>query len=149
MEINWIDQSGFSYLIPSGLPPITILTACIFYEKRDALKVLCEGTIVKAQYTAMVTVGFLPIPENIDSIRSTFENARFRTVFDNDLPGIVLACKVALWLKGLDAAFLISSNQVIFIFKSGESSCLESLFSLNRFCKLTGFRTNVRPLQMR
>jgi len=81
---------------------------------------LCEGTVLKAQHTALATVGFLLIPENVGSIRSTFQNARFRTVFDSDLPGMVLACKVALWLKGIDASFLISSNQVIFTFKSGE-----------------------------
>lgn len=93
--------------------------------------------------------GLPPIPENVGPTRSTFRNARFRTVFGSDLPQTVLACKIALSLKGLDAAFLISSNQVIFTFKSGEFSYVESPFSLNRFCRLTGFRTNVRPLQMR
>lgn len=149
MDVDWIEHGVFSYLIPSGLPPVSILNVYVFYDKRDALTVLCEGTAVNVQHAALVTVGFLPLPENIRAIRSMFQNARLRTAFGNDMPAIVLACKVSLWLKGLDAAFLTVGNKVIFTFKSSEFSCAESSFSLNRFCKLTGFRTNVRPLRMR
>jgi len=148
MNIDWIDQDEFSYLIPSGLPPVSILNVYVFYDEREALKVLGEGTAVNVQYAALVTVGFLPLPENIRAIRSMFQNARFRIAFGNDMSAIVLACKISLWLKGLDATFLTFNDKVIFTFKSCEFSCSESLFSLNRFCKITGFRTNVRPLRI-
>ena len=149
MDVDWIEHGVFSCLIPSGLPPVSILNLYVFYEKRDALKVLCEGTAVNVQHAALVTVGFLPLPENIRAIRSMFQNARFRTAFGNDMPAMALACKISLWIKGLDATFLTFNSKVIFTFKSCEFSCAESRFSLNRFCKLTGFSTNVRPLRMR
>lgn len=140
---------GFAYLIPYGLPEICIRTVYLFYEKRDCLNVLSDAKSVKFRDAALATFGFLASPEGIIRISLVFPNARFVTVFGDDLPAIVLTCKISLWLKGFDATFLVLSHHVIFTFKSCEFSCAESLFSLNRFCKITGFRAIVRPLQIR
>lgn len=147
-ENDWVKQNGFCYLIPSGLPQVSIRTVYLFYEKTDVSKNLSGSMHIDFHCAALVTVGFLPIPENIHSIRSTFQNARFRTLFGCDIPAIVLTCKISLWLKCQDATFLIFPYKVIFSFKAVEFSCAESLFSLNRFCKITGFRTSVRHLRI-
>lgn len=147
-EDDWVKQNGFCYLIPSGLPQVSIRTVYLFYEKTDVSKNLSEIMHINFHCAALAIVGFLPSPEAISSLGLTFKNARFRILLGCDLPAIVLTCKISLWLKGLDASFMIFPDKVIFSFKSVEFSCAESLFSLNRFCKITGFRTSVRPLRI-
>lgn len=148
MDDDWIDQDSFRYLIPGGLPKISIRTVYLFYEKGDVLEILYGRIILRFKYVALVAVDFLITPRNIDTIRAAFRNAKFITVFGNDLPAIVLTCKISLWLKGLDATFCVYSDHVHFIFRYAEFSCAASIFSLNRFCRLTGFRTNVKLLKV-
>lgn len=147
-EDDWVKQNGFCYLIPSGLPQVSIRTVYLFYEKKDVSKNLSDIMHINFQCAALVIVGFLPSSEVMCSLALAFKNARFKTLFGCDLPAIVLTCKISLWLKGLNASFMIAPDKVIFSFKSVEFSCAESLFSLNRFCKITGFRTSVRHLRI-
>lgn len=147
-EDDWVKQNGFCYLIPSGMPQVSIRTVYLFYEKTDVSKNLSGSMHIDFHCAALVIVGILPSSEAICSLGLAFKDARFRTLFGCDLPAIVLTCKISLWLKCLDATFLVFPYKVIFSFKSVEFSCAESLFSLNRFCKITGFRTSVRHLRI-
>jgi len=148
MEDDWVNQNGFCYLIPSGLPQVSIRTVYLFYEKKDVSKILSGLMHINFHCAALAIVGFLPSIEALRSLDLAFKNARFRTLFGCDLPAVVLTCKVSLWLRGLDATFLVFPDKVIFNFMSVEFSCAESLFSLNRFCKITGFRTSLRSLRI-
>ena len=149
MESNWVNQDGFCYLIPFGMPPVSIRTVYLFYEIPDVSVKLSDTRDLNFQSAALVVMGYLPRSENVCAVYLTFKNARFRTLFGFDMPAIVLTCRVSLWLKGLDATFLVIPPKVMFTFKSRDFSCSESIFSLNRFCKITGFRTNVRSIQTR
>ncbi|KRT17726.1 hypothetical protein ASU31_00055 [Pedobacter ginsenosidimutans] len=139
----FVEADGFSYHIPAGLPEITIRLAYLFYEERDVPVKLIDKKKSMNKAIAIVLVGFRPNMETMSAIASFFYSARFRTAFGRDLPARVLACRISLWLKNTDAQFLLLSNRIHFRYRSKAFSCPEEMFSLSRFCRISGLRTNL------
>jgi len=139
----WVEFNGFNYHIPAGLPEVTITIAYLFYEKKDVpIKLFYENKSANSNI-AIVLVGFYPGSGTICAITGLFCNARFRTGFGRDLPARVLACRISLWLKDADARFWLISTRIHFRYRSKVFSCPVEIFSLSRFCRITGFRTNL------
>jgi len=139
----WLEANGFIYHLPAGLPEVTITTAYLFYEKRDVpTRLFCENKSANCSI-AIVLVGFYPEKGTISAIAGLFSNARFRTGFGRDIPARVLACRISLWLKDADAQFWLVSTRIHFRYRSEAFSCPVEIFSLSRFCRISGFRTNL------
>jgi len=143
LETIWVESNGFVYHIPAGLPEVTIKVAYLFYEKGDVPVKLIENSKSADNAIVIVLVGFCPNVETISLIASIFHNAKFRTAFGRDLPARVLACRISLWLKNTDAHFLLLSTSIHFRYGCKVFSCPEEIFSLNRFCRISGFRTKL------
>lgn len=139
----FVKVDGFSYHIPAGLPEIAIRIAYLFYEERDVPVKLLEKKKYTNNAIAIILVGFYPDMEAVLAIARIFYNARFRTALGRDLPARVLACRISLWLKNTDAQFVLLSTRIHFRYGSKAFSCPEEIFSLSRFCRISGFRTNV------
>ncbi|WP_316761976.1 hypothetical protein [Pedobacter aquatilis] len=142
MEQIWVNLNGFSYHIPSGLPEVSIKVAYLFYEKGDIPIKLFQQKPANS-ISVLVLVGLCPDKKIISAAATLFSNARFKTALGMDLPARVLACRISLWLKGRDAGFWLIDTRVHFRYQSKTFSCPEKLFSLNGFCRVSGFRTNV------
>jgi len=143
LERRWVEFNGFSYHIPAGVPEVTIKVAYLFYQERDVPIKLIDKSQSPVNAVAIVLVGFFPDMETIAVIAGHFYNARFRTAFGRDLPARVLSCRISLWLRNTDAHFLLISTSIHFRYKSKTFSCPEEIFSLSRFCRISGFRTNL------
>ena len=138
-----MEHEGFSYHIPSGLPEATIKASYLFYEERDVPVKLIDKNKSPDNACAIVLVGFCPDMKTIGAVAALFYNARFRTGFGRDLPARVLSCRISLWLKNTDVHFLLLSTSIHFRYRSKTFLCPEGIFSLSRFCRISGFRTNV------
>ncbi|MCX3265662.1 hypothetical protein [Pedobacter agri] len=139
----WTEVDGFRYYIPSDLPEVAIKHAYLFYEKRDVPFKLIDKNISSDNAIAIVLLGICPDMETILVIAGLFFNARFKTGFGKDLPARVLTCRVSLWLENTDALFLLVSTRIHFCYRSKAFSCPVEMFSLSRFCRISGFRTNL------
>lgn len=146
MSVEWTSCNGFGYLDVNGLPPVCVLEVWLFYEKADIQAYLDRNSYLNFQLV-LVAVGHCPDSFIIEHIQQLFQNARFRSAFGNDLPAIVLTCRISLWLKCTDALFMAQENTMFFQYKSIQFECPIPLFSLSRFCKLTGFRTRLKPMK--
>ena len=143
MERIWVEFDGFSYHNPARLPEVTIKVSYLFYEKKDVPVKLIDKNESGDKASVIVLVGFCPDMETISAVAALFCNARFRTGFGRDLPARVLSCRISLWLKNTDAHFLLVSTSINFRYGSKTFLCPEEIFSLSRFCRISGFRTNV------
>lgn len=115
----------------------------------SAIEALCfcslnKFWISKPGYAIFVSFGLLPTIQQILTLPSAFPNARIHTVFGSDLTGQVLDCKIALWIKGRNAAFFFAEGEVMVNYKSATYKIPVPKLSLNHFEKLTGLRANTR-----
>jgi len=148
MQANWIIANGFSFLIPEEIPHVGIFSLVLFYNRIEAQLFLEYNIRASNLKIAYIVLGNFPNKDTISRIRLLFSNACIRTAFGNDMAGVVLTCRIALWAKNKDASFLVSENKVLIIYKSKTLSCPAPLFSLSRFCRISGFRTNIKPLRL-
>jgi len=92
-------------------------------------------------------IGLLPTATQLLTLRHRYPNARTVGVFDDDLCGRVLDCKVALWLMQRDTAFGLHDGQVVFMHKGSALRVPVPEFSLHRFRMLTGLRSTYRTIK--
>jgi len=139
----WTANTGFYSHVPTDLPEVRVVVAYLFYEKGDVPNELFNLRLSSSLSIALVVVGFCPSETTLLAIAECFPNARFRTAFGKDLPARVLACRICLWIKKRDASFWLVLGRIHFRYLSKEFSCPEEVFSVNRFCRITGFRTTL------
>lgn len=92
-------------------------------------------------------IGLRPTAVQLLEIKRRFPNARTVGVFDDDLCGRVLDCKVALWQMGRDASFMWDGGEVAFTYRCRAFRVPAPDFSLHRFRTLTGMRSTYRTLK--
>lgn len=92
-------------------------------------------------------IGINPCSISICHYAKQFIKVKIITVFDSDLLGKVLDCKVALALLGKETHFKLHQDKLLFTYKGNEFAVDESQFSLNYFFLLTGIRTNHRTIK--
>lgn len=94
--------------------------------------------------SAFVSLGLLPTKEQFTWLKSLFPNAKIHTVFDGGISGCVADCKVATWQLGKNARFSIVDDHGEFYCNKKKYRIPVSIFSLNRFEKLSGIRAGIR-----
>lgn len=92
-------------------------------------------------------IGLLPTAPQLLVLRSRYPNARTVGVFDDDLCGRVLDCKVALWLMRRDVVFRLDDGQVVLSHGGKPLRIPVPGFSLHRFRVLTGLRSDYRTIK--
>jgi len=94
-------------------------------------------------------IGLSPDTMQVQKLAKRYPNARTVGVFDDDLSGRVLDCRVALWLLGRDASFKLDDGEVVFAYREHTFRIVEPSFSLHRFRILTGLRSTYRTFKPR
>ena len=94
-------------------------------------------------------IGLSPDTMQVQGLAGRYPNARTVGVFDDDLCGRVLDCRVALWLLGRDSAFRLDDGEVAFTYRDHTFRIAEPSFSLHRFRTLTGLRSTYRTFKPR
>lgn len=92
-------------------------------------------------------LGLLPNAEQIQVLKKRFPNARMVGVFDDDLCGRVLDCKVTLWKRYKDVSFTLIDKRVFFEYRGNNFDIPESKFSLHRLRTITGIRSSYRTIK--
>jgi hypothetical protein len=93
---------------------------------------------------AFAALGLLPTADQVVFLKKRVPNAKIHTLFDTGVTGRVIDCKVALWLRKIDALFLVAGDLVEIRFRRNNFSIPSCAFSLNRFEKITGLRSGIR-----
>ncbi len=96
------------------------------------------------EYVAVASLGLVPCKLQVQYLDDKYPNAEVCVVFDNDILGRVADCKVALWLKENDAAFMYEAETLKINYHGRPYHISESDFSLFNFQKQTGLRLRVR-----
>jgi hypothetical protein len=91
-------------------------------------------------------IGLRPAAGQILGFRNRFPNARTVGVFDDDLCGRVLDCKIALWQIRRDTAFILEDYDIVFTWKGSTFRIPSVCFSLHRFRMDTGLRSTYRTV---
>jgi len=92
-------------------------------------------------------LGSIPTAGQLQELKRLFPNARTVGVFDDDLCGKVLDCKVSLWQMNRDALFTLIDGKVSFNYKGNTFEIPKEKFSLHRFRTITGIRSSYRTLK--
>lgn len=152
----WLEktvQGSWSFLPQRGiaglLQPVMVRQHLLFYSALDAL-CFCYFQPIWLQRPgscAFSAIGFQPTSGQVQELKNQLPNARTIGVFDDDLCGKVLDCKVALWLTGRDANFDYAKDMVNIHYRDKEFSIPEPEFSLHRFRMLSGFRSAFRTIK--
>lgn len=89
-------------------------------------------------------LGLMPTFHQLLFLKETYPNAKIHMVFDTEITGRVTDCKIALWLKRLDATFFYRENVINIYYKNRYFDIPEDKFSLFRFEQVAGFRSGIR-----
>ena len=92
-------------------------------------------------------IGFNPCTAYLLQLKQQFPQAKTITVFDDDLLGRVLDCKVLLAYIGKELRFKLYHDRLLFRYKSKDFAVPESNFTLHRFMTLTGIRSHHRTIK--
>ncbi len=148
INFNLINSS--SYVATLGLiEPAMVRQHFLFYSTWD---ILCfcqfhQHLLKNPGSNIFTAIGFNPCSNSIQSFKKQFPNASTITVFDNNLLGKVLDCKVLLSFLGKNLSFKIQNDKIVFIYNARVFSVSEQLFSLHHFRSLTGFRYKLRTIK--
>lgn len=141
----FLPQDGIAGL----LQPAMVRQHLLFYSALDAL-CFCHFQPIWLQRPGSCTfsaVGFQPNSGQLLELKYQLPNARVIGVFDDDLCGKVLDCKVALWLRDRDADFDYAEDIVNIQYRDNKFCVPELEFSLHRFRMLSGFRSSFRTIK--
>jgi len=92
-------------------------------------------------------IGYNPSRTFLLQLKNQFPKVRTVTVFDDDLFGRILDCKVLLAYLKIEMNFKLQNGQVFFCYKSKDYAVPESIFSLHSFRTFTGMRSNNRTIK--
>jgi len=163
--LQWIDSRVRDYFAPwmdfgpAGMPILKAMGSAaepymarqhfLFHTAVDALCFchLHPQLLGRPGSNVFSVIGLLPTAAQLLALGSRYPNARTVGVFDDDLCGRVLDCKVALWLMRRDTAFRLDDGQVIFTHKANRMCVPVPEFSLHRFRMLTGLRSTYRTVK--
>lgn len=146
---------------PDGVPTLKAMESAaepsvarqhfLFHTAIDAL-CFCHmhPELLKRPGSNVFTViGLSPDAVQVKELAGRYPNARTVGVFDDDLCGRVLDCRVALWLLGRDTVFRLDDGEVVFAHRQNTFRIAEPSFSLYRFRTLTGLRSSYRTFKPR
>lgn len=164
-QLRYIDPVVRNYLSPwldfttDGLPRFTGTVGAaephmarqhfLFHAPFDVLCFchLYPHLLDRPGTNVFTAIGLSSAPGQLRELKRQFPNARTVGVFDDDLCGRVLDCKVALWQTGRDATFTLAGDEVIFTYGTATFSIPLPRFSLHRFRTLTGMRSTYRTVK--
>ncbi|MEN5057123.1 hypothetical protein [Sphingobacterium kitahiroshimense] len=135
--------------IAGVLQPIMVRQHLLFYSPLDVL-CFCHFQpkwLQRPGSCAFSAIGYKPVSGRLQELKRQLPNARTLGIFDNDLCGKVLDCKVALWLMGRDADFSYVKDMVNIEYRDKRFRIPEPKFSLHRFRMLTGIRSGYRTVK--
>ncbi|MGB3108301.1 hypothetical protein [Sphingobacterium siyangense] len=92
-------------------------------------------------------LGLSPAQAKLGYLRERFPNARLVGVFDNDIFGNVLDCKIMLWQRSQDIKFTLNQNYILFNYRGKDYKISITKFSVHRFKTLTGIRSTYRTIK--
>ena len=163
MEIQYIDSRIKNYfaqwinfnLINSDLAtlglvePAMVRQHFLFYSTWD---ILCfchfhQHLLKNSGSNIFTAIGLNPCSSFIQSFKKQFPNVSTITVFDNNLLGKVLDCKVLMSFLGKDLSFKLQNDKIVFTYNARVFSVSEQLFSLHHFRCLTGLRYKLRTIK--
>lgn len=129
--------------------PVMVRRHFLFYSAIDALCFcnLHADWLRVPGSCAFSTLGLLPNVDQLKALLQRFPNAIMAGVFDNDLFGRVLDCRIALWLMGKDAPFHYADGMVSCVYRGRPFHIPESEFSLHRFRQVSGLRSTYRTFK--
>lgn len=150
---TWIKFDSTDLILPEKtiglILPGLVRQHFLFYSTAD-IACFCHfhQYLLKNQGSNIFSaIGFNPCATYLLQLKNRFPNARTVLVFDDDLLGRVLDCKVVLAYLGKQLSFKLYKEQLMFSYKKQEFAILESIFSLHRFRTLTGIRSNHRTIK--
>jgi hypothetical protein len=152
---HWLDYSipgRISFIGTAGMiEPNMARQLFLFHTATD---VLCfchfySHWIQKPGNNVFTALGQKPTSNQILTLKKRFPNARFVGVFDDDLLGRVIDCKIALWHMDRDASFILADSEIIVKYKDNIFRISAEQFSLHRFRLITGTRSNYRTIKPR
>ena len=150
---RWLDRPQGSMVELTGTAgmeePHMARQHFLFHTARDAL-CFCQlhiHLLDRPGNNVFTAIRLRPTAARLLELKSRFPNARTVGVFDDDLCGRVLDCKVALWQTGRDASFIWGGGEVAFTYRDRTFRVPEPRFSLHRFRTLTGMRSTYCTLK--
>ena len=141
-QIKNVDPIGFHN-------PILVREHLIFNSVLDALS-FCQVEKKWIKRSGDCAFSLINIPFEYDRIKELlfmFPNAKVITVFDNDVLGKALDCKIACLLKNKDVVIHSASEKVYFQLNNINFHISENNFSLSAFQKLAGLRSGIRTIK--
>jgi len=152
----WLEKTanGSWTFVPQGgiaglLQPVMVRQHLLFYSAFDVL-CFCHFQPIWLQRPgscAFSAIECHPTSGQLLEMKNQMPNARTIGVFDDDLCGKVLDCKVALWLMGRDADFDYAEGTVTIDYRNTLLRIPEPEFSLHRFRIISGFRSSFRTIK--
>jgi len=133
------------WLVTDSLP-VSVTNLFIGHSASDIL-CFCHyypNWIIPHRPSAFASLGLLPTKEQFTCLKTLFTNAKIHTVFDGGISGRVADCKVATWQIGKSARFSLVDDHGEFYCNKKKYRIPVSIFSLNRFERLSGIRAGVR-----
>jgi hypothetical protein len=119
------------------------------FLSHSATDILCfchfnTGWLNSADSVAFAALGLIVSSGQIHFLKRLFFNAKFHLLFDEGITGRVSDCKVAIWLNGKDADFSANGDDLHIFYNQNKFIIPIQLFSLHRFEKMVGIRSNIR-----
>ncbi|WP_141202029.1 hypothetical protein [Sphingobacterium cellulitidis] len=163
--LTWIDSRVRDYfapwmdITPAGIPILKAMEGAtephmarqhfLFHTAIDALCFchLHPRLLARPGSNVFTVIGLKPTAGQLLALGDRYPNARTVGVFDDDLYGRVLDCRVALWLMRRDTVFRLDDGQVTFSHRDSTVRIPVPEFSLHRFRVLTGFRSTYRTVK--
>src|SRR5690606_30096333 len=152
----WLEktaQGSWAFVLQSGiaglLQPVMVRHHLLFYSALDAL-CFCHfhpTWLQRPGSCAFSAIGYRPTFDQLQQLKHQLPNAKTIGVFDDDLCGKVLDCKIALWLMERDAHIDYAEGMVNVHYRDKVFCIPEPEFSLHRFRVLSGFRSSFRTIK--
>lgn len=95
----------------------------------------------------LVAIGSRPDKTTVKMIKGNFKDARIALVMGNSFFGRLNDIRIACILKGFEPSVSMLDGNVIISAGKYHTQIHPDLLSLSRFCKLSGFRPDVRTLK--
>ncbi len=119
------------------------------FLSHSATDILCfchygTGWLNPSHSVAFAALGLIVSYGQIHFLKRLFFNAKFHLLFDDGITGRVSDCKAALWLKDKEADFVANGDDLHVFYNQNKFLIPIKLFSLNRFEKMVGIRSDIR-----
>ncbi len=119
------------------------------FLSHSATDILCfchynTGWLDSSDGVVFAALGLVVSSGQIHFLKRMFLNAKFHLLFDEGITGRVSDCKVAIWLNGKDATFLVNGDDLHIFYNQNKFIIPIQQFSLHRFEKVVGIRSGIR-----